>query len=612
MIKFNFLSYFKFDLITHTILHNIMDYYKYFINITWFPINEPETKRYNCISCPIRRPEIISTVAGFNNNIFEISDPFLFYCDEAGEFEYMVYKFDNLRVVKFRRVNDNAFKLCIKSTDLNIGFLKNLVPYQNSIALNIKVFNPYKFYEIENPIFVEHIDKYDHCCDIAVDNGKLLLSLGESNSFISIGQSSANAKAKAYVQFLNNIICISLFDIYLFDDKILTDKFTDRHKHLSSASVLFKLNDNITLSIAKIVNLTQSCNKLLIVDNDEFSYMNWSLNPCIYAKINKSSIVLDDGVIENFFKHEDVKLNNQIVKINVNNHEYEPAYDRLRLDKFNLYKSFQNKDQLDVEFLKKINDKYLQNLHKQKLIKKYTAGKTLIVSDHIGQIHDIEYTEIKSLPADDNELKALLSKYHTVIIDGKNHYNQKIESFGNKLLLMSGAGFDLKDAGQKTFVFLLGCIGSGKSALVKKVRELLNMSGSIFVAQIDKLVEKNIEYIINPTEETYFKLRKEIYNEYMDNLIGQSICNSESIILETNNVNNEYVSWLKSYHYRIVIVLVNESYENIVKNISIRNTTKLRKTSLTIEKYEEFQKNISEYIKNADQVIDILKHEVVI
>jgi hypothetical protein len=593
-----------------------MDCYKYFININWFPINEPKTKRYNCIYCPIRRPEIISTVAGFNN-IFEINDPFLFYCDESGEYEYMVYKFDNLRVVKFRRVNDNAFKFCIKSTDLNIGFLKNLVPYKNSIALNIKVFNPYKFYEIDNPIFVEHIDKYEHCCDIAVDNGKLLLSLGETNSFISIGHSSINVKAKACVQFSNNSINISIFDIYLIDDKILNSKFTDRHKQLSNAVILFKLNDNIILSIAEIINLTQLSNcvnltHLLIVDNDEIFYMNWLFNPCIYAKINNSSIVLADGVIENFFKHsDDVKLNNQIVKINVINHEYEPAYDRLTIDKFTLYKTFQNKDHLDIEFLKKTNEKYLQNLNKQNLIKKYTAGKTLIVSDYIGKIHDIEYTEVKSLPADDNELKVLLSKYHTVVIDGKNHYNQKIESFGNKLLLLSGA-FDFKDAGQKTFVFLLGCIGSGKSALVKKVRESLNMSGGIFVAQIDKLVEKNIEYIINPSEETYFKLRNSFYNNHMDDLMGQAILNSESIILETTNVNNKYVEWLKNYHYRIVIVLVNESYENILQNISTRNITKLRKTSLTIEKYEEFQKNISTYTKNADQVIDILKYEVVV
>ena len=96
------------------------------------------------------------------------------------------------------------------------------------------------------------------------------------------------------------------------------------------------------------------------------------------------------------------------------------------------------------------------------------------------------------------------------------------------------------------------------------------MSGGLFIAQIDKLVENDVQFIVNPTLETYWKLRKEIYDSHMDQLIGQSIMQNNSIILETTNVNDDYVKWLKSYGYKVAVVIVNESYEKICENIGHR------------------------------------------
>jgi hypothetical protein len=590
-----------------------MQTYKYFIDIKWFPITEPESVRYNIIKSPVRKPEIVAIVPGFGGKIFEVSDVFLFYCDtQSNEYEYAVYKFDNLRIVKYRPAGDGPFRFCIKSTDLKFNLSANLLTrltgHNTNIAASIKPFNSYKFYEIENPVFVEH--RYEHCCDVITDKGVLMLSLGETNTFISIGNASVNFKAKGCVQFSKSMINISLFDIYTVGDTILEPVYLERRPHLEQILSEIKSNPNVKISAADIINQNE-CNQhtmLLIIGGSEITYMSWSRSPYIYAQLKSTSVVLADGIIEEFFNVP--AINPETIKLNADK-SYELIYDRLVLDKFSLYKSYQNREILDPEFLLKTNPKYRTNTDKRALIKKYASGNTLIVSDYISPMYDVEYTEIKSLPSDEKELSALCTKYHTIILDGSpddapdNLKQAYFEQPNNKVLVLPSGEF--KDAGQKTFVFLLGCIGSGKSALIKKVRASLNMSGGIFIAQIDSLIEKDIMYITDPCEETYLKLRKAKYNEHLDHLIGSHMLALDSIILETTHVDNNYVAWLKTYGYHIVVALVNESYENITQNIRIRNLTKIRKTSLSLEKYEEFQKNIPTYVSCADKILELSK-----
>jgi len=595
-----------------------MQTYRYFIDIKWFPITEPESVRYNIIKSPVRRPEIVAIVPGFGGKIFEVSDVFLFYCDtQSNEYEYAVYKFDNLRIVKYRPAGDGPFRFCIKSTDLkfnlsansSINSLTHLVAFGTNIAASIKQFNAYKFYEIENPVFVEH--RYEHCCDVIADKGVLMLSLGETNTFISIGDASVNFKAKGCVQFSKSMINISLFDIYTVGDTILKPVYLERRPHLEQILSELKSNPIVKISAADIINQNDCSTqyKMLIIGNNEITYMNWSRSPYIYAQLKLTSVVLADGIIEEFFNTP--AINPETIKLNVDK-TYELVYDRLVLDKFSLYKSYQNREIYDPEFLLKTNPKYQTNIDKRALIKKYASGNTLIVSDYISPMFDVEYTEIKSLPSDEKELSALCTKHHTIILDDASNGasngssdDTKHTQLNNKVLILPSGEF--KDAGQKTFVFLLGCIGSGKSALIKKVRASLNMSGGIFIAQIDSLIEKDIMYITDPCEETYLKLRKAKYNEHLDHLIGSHMLASDSIILETTHVDNNYVAWLKTYGYHTIVALVNESYENITQNIRIRNLTKIRKTSLSLEKYEEFQKNIPTYVSCADKILELSK-----
>jgi hypothetical protein len=236
-------------------------------------------------------------------------------------------------------------------------------------------------------------------------------------------------------------------------------------------------------------------------------------------------------------------------------------------------------------------------LTKSTVINTYASGNVLILirSGCFGNL-DIDYD---ITPPESSEE---MEKYHTIVTDSEADFEQMKTK---KVIFLKDGTWRLQDNGQKTFVFIVGTIGSGKSALIRKIRSLINMSGGIFIAQIDKLIESDIEFITNPDTETYWKLRKDIYNEHMDQLIGQSILQSNSIILETTNVNPQYIDWIKSYGYSVVVAVVEEAYETICENIKIRNQTKIRKTNLSREDYDAFIANIPTYTKSADQVFYI-------
>ena len=225
-------------------------------------------------------------------------------------------------------------------------------------------------------------------------------------------------------------------------------------------------------------------------------------------------------------------------------------------------------------------------------------------------MNDILYDEVKELPNDPAEKEKLLSKYHTVIYDDTPVASSVLHK-NHKVLLISNnmSEWNIKDAGDKTFVFLLGPIGSGKSSSVKKIRSMINSSGIMFIAQIDKLVEGDIAYITNPCEETYLELRKKIYNDMVDKQLEDAILKSHSIILETTRIDPDYVQLLREKSYKIVFIVINESFEVVTNNIRIRNMSKIRKTNLTLEKYNNLYEHIEKYKSHADLVISLKPSE---
>ena len=164
--------------------------YKYFIDLEWIPLNSCDLKnvRTKINLSQIRRPEIVGIVNGYGGKVFEVSDPFLFYTTELDKYEYAVYEFDNVRVVKYRKFSSNdAFKMCIKSTVLNIKFLELLTISKEKVSISsIRKFNSNIFNDIEKPIFIRY--DYNYVADLIGVNGQIHLSLGLTDHFILIGR----------------------------------------------------------------------------------------------------------------------------------------------------------------------------------------------------------------------------------------------------------------------------------------------------------------------------------------------------------------------------------------------------------------------------------------
>lgn len=603
--------------------------YKYFIDMEWIPINytDIKRKRYAINLSQIRRPEIVGIVNGYGGKIYEVGDPFLFYINEASRYEYFVYEIEQLRVVKYRKLGSNqSFKMCIKSTTLDIYILKLLSSIKDKASISeIKTFNSNTYYEIEKPIFVERV--YDGTADvIGHENSGIYLSIGIHDNFINIGKSSINFRAKVQIQWVDflkpkPVIKLSIFDVYQIQGQIMRTTYSERIKY--AELIIEQLNKTQTIPIdiqpLKFLDTNNESSKI-IIDDDKLQYLGWSKAIVVHAQFkrtsNETQLQLSDGYV-------DVRLNNHnleneiIAYIPSSGTMIKPKYDVMTLDRYKTFRFAQRPENYDTTLLNKTDASKNALFNKRNLIKTYAAGKILIVSEHQINIPDLEYDERKCLAEDlkDHDelqklpfdLRKIVSDYHTIVIDYNSEWKTEIEEIAKErsqkiILFSSGYRWEFKDGGEKTFVFLVGTIGSGKSALIRKVRSMFNMSGGIFIAQIDKFIEYDVEFVTNPDTNTYWKLRKEIYNSHMDQLIGQSIQLNNSIILETTNVNPEYVAWLKSYGYKVAVVVVDESYENIVENIKIRNQTKIRKTMLSIEEYEVFRSNIPTYIKGADYV----------
>jgi hypothetical protein len=597
--------------------------YKYFIDLEWIPIEDTilKRRRYAINLSQIRRPEIVGIINGYGGKIYEVSDPFLFYVNESGQYEYFVYEIEleigKLRVVKYRKLDSNqSFKMCIKSTTLDIHILKSLSIIKDKTSISeIKSFNSNTYYEIEKPIFVER--GFDGTADIiGYENSGIYLSIGTTDNFINIGKSSINFRAKAQIQWVDFLkskptIKLSIFDIYQIQGQIMRTTYSERIKYVGL--IIEQLNKTQVIPIdiqpLKLLDANNESPKI-IIDDEKLQYLGWSKEIAIHAQYKKSSgetqLRLSDGYVD--VKMNDPNLENEIITYIPSSHTMlKSSPDILTLDRYKTFRFVQKPENYDIGLLNKTDLSKNALFNKRNLIKTYATGKILVVSEHQINILDLEYDELQKLPFDIMEVRKIVSNYHTIVIDYNSEWRSEIEEIAKEhsqkiILFSSGYRWEFKDGGGKTFVFLVGTIGSGKSALIRKVRSMFNMSGGLFVAQIDKLIEYDIEFVTNPDTNTYWKLRKEIYNSHMDQLIGQSIQLNNSIILETTQVNPEYANWLKSYGYKVAVVIVNESYENIAENIKIRNQTKIRKTILSAEDYESFQANIPTYIKNADHV----------
>ncbi len=619
--------------------------FRFYVELPWVPLNEVDLKRsrYKQGFSPIRRPEILRMMS---DKIYEVSDPFLFYTDIEGEYEWIVYEFSTFRVVKFRLISSNEFKMCIKSKVSNIKFLETLylgTDLKVSI-FRVKKFNSNIYNEFENSVTVSRT--YNYICDLIGRQGKIYLSLGKTDQFLIIGKTNFAFHAKVQANFVDlfekdYLIQIVIFDMYYFQDQYLRIPYLERIKfidHLCGVDVKnitannFSLNQIECISCVKVKKYElcdiKDKNNKIIVDNDTFQYLEWSKEMSVIgqyiSKNNENVLRFDEGEYEiKSSNQSDIKLSNgEVVK-------YIPsifritsiACDDMKIDNIKTCKFFSHSDNYDDEILQKISYKN-QIINQKNIVKNYASGKTLVVGNPSLNIGELEYDEIldTNIPSNILEIRKLGDKYHTIVIDKCNPMVPEFIEMKKKLILFKSNDkaidkidklsdnnpmYEFKDAGIKTFIFLVGTIGSGKSALIRKVRTMVNMSGYISIAQIDKLIEGDIEFMCKPDTETYWKLRNEIYNAHMDQLIGMSIVQSNSIILETTHVNNEYVQWLKSYEYKIVVAIVSDTYENICDNIKTRNMLKDRKTTLSKEEYLKFESSIIEYTRFADIVLNI-------
>jgi hypothetical protein len=321
--------------------------------------------------------------------------------------------------------------------------------------------------------------------------------------------------------------------------------------------------------------------ELIIIDNDNISYMLYQPDSIINVIVSDGKILLKDGVIEGIENN----LVNDTAELNVITNKLTKNSSILYNDKYSTYKQLSNRDSVSLEALHRKNARIINNYSKRAIIKTYASGKVLFKNADVGNMLDIIYDE----DLDDT------APYHTIVT------SNDIKIPGKKIIRFTNDnnvfGCQLYDSGEKTFVFLMGPIGSGKSSSIKKVRSMFNMSGALFIAQIDKLVESDIEYIVDQSEFTYMELRKK-YNGVMDELIKDSMNRGSSIILETTHADLDYINAIKLSGYKVALVVIKENFDTIVSNIKIRNSLKIRKTSLTREKYNEFYSSVEELSKS--------------
>lgn len=587
--------------------------YKYYISIDWIPILSVDSERYKINKSHVTRPEIVRLC---KNNIYEVSDPYLFYCEVGGVYEYFVYYVGKLRIVKYHLLNDKSnFKMCIKSSELPTGhsIIDNLMSPNIQSVVFLKPFNTNNYNEIKAPVFINKDYSNGVICDIITDeetkflNQKtdkesILISLGVSPNFIKIGTSNVSFRGKAEVQFDKDKISVNIFDVYKLEEKILRIPFNERYSSISHL-LQQKYDAHINVKAATGANLnSEQSGDIIIINNDAVEYMLWKSQPTITAQIYNEKLILRDGIIEG------VSLggnNTGTVELNVVNLSIIQKYDSLFIDRYSTYKLFTNRSLMSLDVLKRTNAYVISNFNKRNAIKSWASGKTLIISHNFPKIYDIVYDDGQP-PETKSEWDTILSNYNTIVLDNIA-LPSGLQTNSHKLICMNQKTIDTKisvqNAGEKLFIFLLGVIGSGKSSLVKKIRSMMFSSGVLLLAQIDKLIETDIEYINDPSEENYLRLRKNIYNNQLDQLIENAVKTGGSVLLETTHVDNEYVKWIKEHGYKVTIVVVDENFEVISNNIRIRNQSKIRKTALSLEQYNEFRDNLDKYISNADSVI---------
>ena len=583
--------------------------YKYYIDVDWFPICSVNSERYKINKSCITKPKIIEK---HSNNIYEVSDPYLFYCETPDEYEYFVYYIDNiLRIVKYRPIGSPKadFRICVKASSISGIIIENLMPCNIQSVVFPKLFNLHIYNEIKAPVFIKKEYPDSVFCDLITDNdNNLLISLAYTNKFIKIGKSGNSFRAKAEVQFTGKIINVNIFDIYEFDGKIIRRPYNERYSFLNKPCI--NLASYATIKIANSLDINKDeLDELIIIDNDTVNYLLWKAQPTINAVMHEQKLILKDGIIENV--NIDPSQKPGIVKLNTITNTITQKYDCLTLDKYSTYRLMTKRDLFSPDALKRINATIINNFAKRNAIKSWASGKTLIISDYFQSIQDILYDEVQSVTKDDCE--RILNEYHTIVIDNAQASQLiKIANVAkpqkNKIICFTQS--TIQDAGEKTFIFLLGLVGSGKSSLIKQVRSNHATSGQLLVAQIDKLIESDIEYINNPNEETYLRLRIEIYNDKQNEIINQAILANNSIILETTHIDNDYVKRLKECKYKTIAVVVNEDFETITNNIKIRNQTKIRKTVLKRETYDLFCNNLAYYISNIDVVVYMKPSEI--
>lgn len=589
------------------LLNNILvANYKYYLNVDWFPVVSVCAERYNICNSGANQPDIVKFHA--DGHIYEVNDPYLFYCTEIGAYEYYVYYvMDIFRVTKFRPVGStNNFRTCVKSSVLRGHYMLENLTTNNAISSSsLKHFNVTLYNEIRLPVFINRPNKGSVICDLnSDDQGNIILSLADSCCFIKVGRTNISFHCKVDTLFGFDKIELHIFDIYKLGN-ILRKPFDDRYEYINI--VLAQSFDKyVTVAAAKKVNVfADELREIIIADNDNVNYTLWRSSPTIVGRLSGNSILLRDGTIEGFTNNIS---NATMVALNLKSKEITPEYNYMNLDKYSLYRQLSNSDSTSIDILQRTNYKASLNFNKRNFVKLYASGRVLIMSPHFQYMNDIIYDEIKEISSNPAERKIQLAKYHTVIYDEmpvvSDHKDQKVLLISNNM-----NEWNVKDAGEKTFVFLLGPIGSGKSSSIKTIRSMINSSGIMFVAQIDKLVESDIEYITNPCEETYLELRKKIYNGIVDKQLDDAILKSHSIILETTRIDPDYIKMLKENSYKVVFVIIDESFEVVTNNIRIRNMSKVRKTNLTLEKYNSLYEHIEKYKSYADAVISLRPSE---
>lgn len=560
--------------------------FSYYVDTDWFPINEVKSERYKIGISQITKPEIV----GVKGCVYQISDPYLFYCDTVDTYEYYVYyiETDNckFRIAKYRPLNRGLFKMCVKSNSSRHPLLDNLIKNASNSFNVFKRFSLDNFYTYQ-PVFLNTLG--GTFCDIISSGNNVMLSLGNSKTFLKIGVSSFDFRAKSEVKF-GNIINVNIFDIYQINGNYLREKYEARYNRLNylTNENYVKYSSIIKVEISKITVPDQKTESLLIVDNNQVSYMLWNMHNSVRVKIHNFKLLLQDGYIDydnTTYANGTAVLTNNIIK---------PAYDIQDIDKISTYYA----KPVDVDVLLKRDKKMLENYEKRKICRAYASGKTLLVSNDPfiknGEIkvHSISPIKLTSLTE--------MAEYNTIILDNVQSQcppGKTIIQFGNSTNIIAG--------GIKTFVFLLGTVGSGKSVLVKKIQHMIHCTGPIDIMQIDKLIETDIEYINETNQDVYHKLRKH-YDVVMNAQICASIDAKHSIILETTRIDPQYAQSIKLHGYYIVGVIVNNTYENISNNIKIRNQTKMRKTSLTVDDYNTFYNTVPDLAKKyCDTVIYI-------